>query len=309
MSLSVNNTGYSNSQAPSTARPSNATPSAAAPSTPTSTTTDSAKVFDPITGKTFILPIGVEISEEAIARMREEFADAPILSNQQEEKALEAMSAARARELERQKNAASLPPGYINVSADNIGTHEMTIGLWSNHLKEDSGISKEEFLGLVKTALSSPPEVSLWSYTTDSMEIAITASKLETLKNRYVDNDYQHQADRDIQGIIQFKSDALSNLEKNLLQDEYQRSVDAGDTDKANTTFLELQRNAEGTSATQLQRQQIFSLAASTDVSAWFGSFRDYIASSNFDRYTKSEYDSIVNAFYKHWITFQEALQ
>ncbi|WP_225086753.1 hypothetical protein [Pectobacterium colocasium] len=307
MSLSVNNTGYSNSQAQSTARSSTTTLSAAAPST--TTTTDSAKIVDPITGKTFILPKGVEISEEALARMREEFADTPILGREDEEKALEAMKTARARELERQSNAASLPPGYINVSADNIGTHEMTIGLWSNHLKEDSGISKEEFLGLVKTALSSPPDVSLWSYTTDSMEIAITASKLETLKNRYVDSDYQYQADQDIQGVIQFKSDALSNLEKNLLQDEYQRSVDAGDTDKANTTFLELQKNAEGTSATQLQRQQIFSLAASTDVSSWFGNFRDYIASSNFDRYTKSEYNSIVSAFYKHWITFQEGLK
>ena len=309
MSLSVNNTGYSNSQAQSTARPSNTTPSAAAPSTTTSTPTDSAKVFDPITGKTFILPKSVEISEEAIARIREEFADAPILSHKEEEKALEAMSAARARELERQNNAASLPLGNINVSPDNIGTHEMTIGLWSNHLKEDSGISKEAFLGLVKTALSSPPEVSLWSYTTDSMEIAITASKLETLKNRYVDNDYQHQADRDIQGIIQFKSDALSNLEKNLLQDEYQRSVDAGDADKANTTFLQLQKNAEGTSTTQLQRQQIFSLAASTDVSTGFGRFRDYIASSNFDRYTKSEYTSILNQFHSHWMAFQLALK
>ncbi|WP_409160444.1 hypothetical protein [Pectobacterium sp. B2J-2] len=144
---------------------------------------------------------------------------------------------------------------------------------------------------------------------TESIEITLKAAKLEELKHRYVNNDYHQNADRDIQNFIQSQSDALSNLEKNILQDEYQRSVDAGDTDKANTTFLELQKNAEGTSATQLQRQQIFSRAASTDVSAWFGSFRDYIAASDFDRYTKSEYNSIVNQFYNHWLTFQQALK
>ncbi|MEL7630856.1 hypothetical protein AAGW04_17930 [Pectobacterium aroidearum] len=305
MSLSVNNTGYSNSQAQSTA-----TSSTTAQST-TTTSSDSIQITDPITGKTVTFPNNIKISAEALARWKETVAKAPPSDPKQDEPSKIPRDIYADRDLLRQTDTSKpyVSNEFMTVYIDEIGTNEMAIENWSGHLKADSGISKEAFLGLVKKALSSPPEVSLWSYTTDSMEIAITANKLETLKNRYVDSDYQKRADLDIQDFIEYKSNALSNLEKNILQDEYQRSVDAGDTDKANATFLELQKNAEGTSTTQLQRQQIFSRAASTDVSAWFGSFRDYIAASDFDRYTKSEYNSIVSEFYNHWLGFQLALK
>ncbi|WP_350315704.1 hypothetical protein OHK33_12510 [Pectobacterium aroidearum] len=305
MSLSVNNTGYSNSQAQSTA-----TSSTTAQSTPT-TSSDSIQITDPITGKTVTFPNNIKISAEALARWKETVAKAPPSDSKKDEPSKIPRDIYADRDLLRQTDTSKpyVSNEFMTVYIDEIGTNEMAIENWSGHLKADSGISKEAFLGLVKKALSSPPEVSLWSYTTDSMEIAITANKLETLKNRYVDSDYQKRADLDIQDFIEYKSNALSNLEKNILQDEYQRSVDAGDTDKANATFLELQKNAEGTSTTQLQRQQIFSRAASTDVSAWFGSFRDYIAASDFDRYTKSEYNSIVSEFYNHWLGFQLALK
>ncbi|MBA0206034.1 hypothetical protein [Pectobacterium aroidearum] len=305
MSLSVNNTGYSNSQAQSTA-----TSSTTAQST-TTTSSDSIQITDPITGKTVTFPNNIKISAEALARWKETAAKAPPSDPKKDEPSKIPRDIYADRDLLRQTDTSKpyVSNEFMTVYIDEIGTNEMAIENWSGHLKADSGISKEAFLGLVKKALSSPPEVSLWSYTTDSMEIAITANKLETLKNRYVDSDYQKRADLDIQDFIEYKSNALSNLEKNILQDEYQRSVDAGDTDKANATFLELQKNAEGTSTTQLQRQQIFSRAASTDVSAWFGSFRDYIAASDFDRYTKSEYNSIVSEFYNHWLGFQLALK
>ncbi|MEQ9915541.1 hypothetical protein ABRQ01_02560 [Pectobacterium aroidearum] len=304
MSLSVNNTGYSNSQAQSTAT---------SPSTKTSTTADAYNVptpiIDPTTGKAVISPGNTTISEEGQATLAVWKNMSAEEMKKIEEKASNDFRTITEREHERIKNAPAVNPADVKISVDNIGTNEMALELWSNHLKEDSGISKEAFVDLVHQALSKPSSVTVWSYTTDSIEITLKAAKLEELKNRYVDGSYHQNADRDIQNFIQYQSDALSNLEKNILQDEYQRSVDAGDTDKASTTFLELQKNAEGTSATQLQRQQIFSRAASTDVSAWFGSFRNYIASSDFDRYTKSEYNSIVSEFYNHWLGFQLALK
>lgn len=304
MSLSVNNTGYSNSQAQSTAT---------SPSTKTSTAVDaynaSTPIIDPTTGKAVISPDNTTISEEGQVTLAVWKNMSAEEIKKIEEKASNDFRTITAREHEKIKNTPAVNPADIKLSVDNIGTNEMALERWSNHLKEDSGISKEAFVDLVHQALSKPSSVTLWSYTTDSIEITLKAAKLEELKNRYVDSNYHENADRDIQNFIQYQSDALSNLEKNILQDEYQRSVDTGDTDKASASFLELQKNAEGTSATQLQRQQIFSRAASTDVSAWFGSFRDYIASSDFDHYTKSEYNSIVSEFYNHWLGFQLALK
>ncbi|MBA0192015.1 hypothetical protein [Pectobacterium carotovorum] len=306
MSLSVNNTGYSNSQAPSTAIPSLSTQHTAATE---SNAADSVQIVDPITGKTVTFPNTIKISAEAMARLKENVGKPlhPSLTEIDENAQAEAQ---QAQHLARQRNATGIFPNPdINLSVNDVETNKMALELWSNHLKEDSGISKEEFVGLVNQALSKPSNVTTWSYTTDSIEITLKAAKLEELKNRYVDSSAHQQADKDIQDFITYQSDALSNLEKNILQDEYQRSVDAGDTDKANSTFLELQKNAEGTSATQIQRQQIFSLAASSDNGAIFSHFRNYIAVTASDRYTKSEYTSILNQFQSHWLEFQLALK
>ncbi|MCO4312975.1 hypothetical protein [Pectobacterium versatile] len=304
MSLSVNNTGYSNSQAQSTAIPSSSTQHTAATE---SSTTDSLQIVDPITGKTATFPNTIKISAEAMARLKENVGNpshpgvTKIDENRQREEA-------QAIDLARQRNAKG-PSLDIKLSANYVETNKMALEDWSNHLKEDSGINKEEFVGLVNQALSRPSGVTLWNYTTDSMEISIKAAKLEELKNRYVDSSAHQQADKDIQDFIKYQSDALSNVEKNILQDEYQRSVDAGDTDKANTTFQELQKNAEGTSATQVQRQQIFSMAESSSSDALFSRFRNYISVTAPDRYTKSEYSSILNQFHSHWLEFQLALK
>lgn len=304
MSLSVNNTGYSNSQAQSTAT---------SPSTKTATTDDAYNVptpiIDPTTGKAVISPGNTTISEEGQATLAVWKNMSAEEMKKIEEKASNDFRTLTEREHEKIKNAPAVNPADVKLSVDNIGTNEMAIELWSNHLKEDSGISKEEFVGLVNQALSKPSNVTTWSYTTDSIEITLKAAKLEELKNRYVDSSAHQKADKDIQDFITYQSDALSNLEKNILQDEYQRSVDAGDTDKANSTFLELQKNAEGTSATQIQRQQIFSLAASSDNGAIFSHFRNYIAVTASNRYTKSEYTSILNQFQSHWLEFQLALK
>ncbi|MFJ5331219.1 hypothetical protein [Pectobacterium versatile] len=304
MSLSVNNTGYSNSQAQSTAIPSSSTQHTAATE---SSAADSLQIVDPITGKTVTFPNTIKISAEAMARLKENVGNpshpgvTKIDENRQREEA-------QAIDLARQRNATG-PSLDIKLSANYVETNKMALEDWSNHLKEDSGINKEEFVGLVNQALSRPSGVTLWNYTTDSMEISIKAAKLEELKNRYVDSSAHQQADKDIQDFIKYQSDALSNVEKNILQDEYQRSVDAGDTDKANTTFQELQKNAEGTSATQVQRQQIFSMAESSSSDALFSRFRNYISVTAPDRYTKSEYSSILNQFHSHWLEFQLALK
>ncbi|MBQ4770920.1 hypothetical protein F9U44_05390 [Pectobacterium versatile] len=304
MSLSVNNTGYSNSQAQSTAIPSSSTQHTAATE---SSAADSLQIVDPITGKAVTFPNTIKISAEAMARLKENVGNpshpgvTKIDENRQREEA-------QAIDLARQRNATG-PSLDIKLSANYVETNKMALEDWSNHLKEDSGINKEEFVGLVNQALSRPSGVTLWNYTTDSMEISIKAAKLEELKNRYVDSSAHQQADKDIQDFIKYQSDALSNVEKNILQDEYQRSVDAGDTDKANTTFQELQKNAEGTSATQVQRQQIFSMAESSSSDALFSRFRNYISVTAPDRYTKSEYSSILNQFHSHWLEFQLALK
>ncbi|WP_248465334.1 hypothetical protein [Pectobacterium versatile] len=304
MSLSVNNTGYSNSQAQSTAILSSSTQHTAATE---SSAADSVQIVDPITGKTVTFPNTIKISAEAMARLKENVGNpshpgvTKIDENRQREEA-------QAIDLARQRNATG-PSLDIKLSANYVETNKMALEDWSNHLKEDSGINKEEFVGLVNQALSRPSGVTLWNYTTDSMEISIKAAKLEELKNRYVDSSAHQQADKDIQDFIKYQSDALSNVEKNILQDEYQRSVDAGDTDKANTTFQELQKNAEGTSATQVQRQQIFSMAESSSSDALFSRFRNYISVTAPDRYTKSEYTSILNQFHSHWLEFQLALK
>ena len=311
MSLSVNNTGYSNSQAQSTATSSATAQSATEKSTtaePTTTNSDSIKVVDPITGKTITFPSNIKISAEAMARLKENAGKPPSSSLTEEEKSKALEDILKTRNLIQQSNTTNTNLG-IKLSIDPIGTNEMALELWSNNLKEDSGISKEEFVGLVHQALSKPSDVTTWSYTTDSIEITLKAAKLEELKNRYVDSSAHQKADQDIQDFIKYQSDALSNLEKNILQDEYQRSVDTGDTDKANATFLELQKNAEGTSATQVQRQQIFSLAASKRADSLFDSFRSYISATTADRYTKNDHLSVVSKLQTHWLQFQQQLK
>ncbi|KHS70032.1 hypothetical protein RC94_04280 [Pectobacterium brasiliense] len=306
MSLSVNNTGYSNSQAQSTA-----TPSTTAQSTttePTTASSDITRIVDPITGKTVTFPNNIKISAEALARLKENAGNPPSSSLTEEEKSKALEDILKTRNLIQQSNTTNTNPD-IKLSVDPIGTNEMALELWSNNLKEDSGISKEEFVGLVHQALAKPSDVTTWSYTTDSIEITLKAAKLEELKNRYVDSSAHQKADKDIQDFIKYQSDALSNLEKNILQDEYQRSVDAGDTDKANATFLELQKNAEGTSATQVQRQQIFSLAASTPANSLFDSFRNYISATTSDRYTQNDHLSVISKFQSHWFQFQQQLK
>ncbi|MFJ5479190.1 hypothetical protein [Pectobacterium carotovorum] len=302
MSLSVNNTGYSNSQAQSTAIPSLSTQHTAATE---SSTADSVQIVDPITGKTVTFPNTIKISAEAMARLKENIANAPPSDLSEIDQDAMQAEMLKARNLMIQNETNSTP----KLQIDPIGTNEIALELWSNNLKAGSGISKEDFIDLVHQALSKPSDVRTWSYTTDSMEITIKAAKLEELKNRYVDSSAHQQANKDIQDFIQYQSDALSNVEKHILQDEYQRSVDAGDTDKANATFQELQKNAEGTSATQVQRQQIFSLAASSDSDAMFSHFRNYISATASDRYTKSEYTSILNQFHSHWLEFQLSLK
>ncbi|KHS83704.1 hypothetical protein H4Q82_10905 [Pectobacterium carotovorum subsp. carotovorum] len=302
MSLSVNNTGYSNSQAQSTAIPSLSTQHTAAAE---SSTADSVQIVDPITGKTVTFPNNIKISAEAMARLKENIANAPPSDLSEIDQDAMQAEMLKARNLMIQNETNSTP----KLQIDPIGTNEIALELWSNNLKADSGISKEDFIDLVHQALSKPSDVRTWSYTTDSIEITLKAAKLEELKNRYVDSSAHQQADKDIQDFIQYQSDALSNVEKHILQDEYQRSVDAGDTDKANATFQELQKNAEGTSATQVQRQQIFSLAASSDSDAMFSHFRNYISATASDRYTKSEYTSILNQFHSHWLEFQLSLK
>ncbi|WGL28528.1 hypothetical protein OWC53_02745 [Pectobacterium brasiliense] len=306
MSLSVNNTGYSNPQAQSTA-----TPSTTAQSTttePTTASSDITRIIDPITGKTVTFPNNIKISAEALARLKENAGNPPSSSLTEEEKSKALEDILKTRNLIQQSNTTNTNPD-IKLSVDPIGTNEMALELWSNNLKEDSGISKEEFVGLVHQALAKPSDVTTWSYTTDSIEITLKAAKLEELKNRYVDSSAHQKADKDIQDFIKYQSDALSNLEKNILQDEYQRSVDAGDTDKANATFLELQKNAEGTSATQVQRQQIFSLAASTPANSLFDSFRNYISATTSDRYTQNDHLSVISKFQSHWFQFQQLLK
>ncbi|MEI7197706.1 hypothetical protein [Pectobacterium versatile] len=302
MSLSVNNTGYSNSQAQSTAIPSSSTQHTAATE---SSAADSLQIVDPITGKTVTFPNTIKISAEAMARLKENIANVPPSNlSEIDQDAMQAeMLKARNLMIQNETNSTAKLP------IDPIGTNEIALELWSNNLKADSGISKEDFIDLVHQALSKPSDVRTWSYTTDSMEITIKAAKLEELKNRYVDSSAHQQANKDIQDFIQYQSDALSNVEKHILQDEYQRSVDVGDADKANTTFQELQKNAEGTSATQVQRQQIFSMAESSSSDALFSRFRNYISVTAPDRYTKSEYSSILNQFHSHWLEFQLALK
>ncbi|MCA6939946.1 hypothetical protein LF927_01905 [Pectobacterium polaris] len=306
MSLSVNNTGYGNSQAQSTATSSNTARSTT--TEPTTASSDITQIIEPITGKTVLtFPNNIKISAEAMARLKENVGK-PLHPGVTKIDENAQRTEAQAQDLARQRNATG-PTLSINLSVNDVETNKMALEDWSNNLKADSDISKEEFVGLVNQALSRPSSVTLWNYTTDSMEITIKAAKLEELKNRYVDSSAHQQADKDIQDFIQYQSDALSNVEKHILQDEYQRSVDAGDTDKANATFQELQKNAEGTSATQVQRQQIFSLAASSDNDAMFSRFRNYISATASDRYTKSEYTSILNQFHSHWLEFQLALK
>ncbi|MCA6951550.1 hypothetical protein [Pectobacterium polaris] len=306
MSLSVNNTGYGNSQAQSNATSSNTARSTT--TEPTTASSDITRIIDPITGKTALtFPSNIKISAEAMARLKENIGK-PLHPGVTKIDENAQQTEAQAQDLARQRNATG-PTLGINLSVNDVETNKMALEDWSNNLKADSGINKEEFVGLVNQALSRPSSVTLWNYTTDSMEITIKAAKLEELKNRYVDSSAHQQADKDIQDFIQYQSDALSNVEKHILQDEYQRSVDAGDTDKANATFQELQKNAEGTSATQVQRQQIFSLAASSDNDAMFSRFRNYISATASDRYTKSEYTSILNQFHSHWLEFQLALK
>ncbi|GLY60790.1 hypothetical protein IW01_17520 [Pectobacterium brasiliense] len=305
MSLSVNNTGYSNSQAQSTATSS--TTAQSATTEPTTASSDITRIIDPITGKTVTFPNNIKISAEALARLKEN-SGKPLHPDVTKIDENVQRTEAQIRELSRQRNVSGPNPN-INLSVDPIGTNEMALELWSNNLKEDSGISKEDFVGLVHQALAKPSDVTTWSYTTDSIEITLKAAKLEELKNRYVDSSAHQKADEDIQDFIKYQSDALSNLEKNILQDEYQRSVDAGDTDKANATFLELQKNAEGTSATQVQRQQIFSLAASTPANSLFDSFRNYISATTSDRYTQNDHLSVISKFQSHWFQFQQQLK
>ncbi|WP_409160445.1 hypothetical protein [Pectobacterium sp. B2J-2] len=161
MSLSVNNTGYSNSQAQSTAPPLSSTQYTA---TTEPTTANSIQIIEPMTGKTLTFPKNIKISAEAMTRLKENVVIAPRSNlSEIEQNALQA-EILENRNLILQSNANTPSNSDIRLSIDNIGTNEMALELWSNHLREDSGTSKEDFIGLVHQALSKPSSVTLWSY-------------------------------------------------------------------------------------------------------------------------------------------------
>nr|WP_275938427.1 hypothetical protein [Pectobacterium brasiliense] len=114
MSLSVNNTGYSNSQAQSTATSS--TTAQSATTEPTTASSDITRIIDPITGKTVTFPNNIKISAEALARLKEN-AGKPLHPDVTKIDENAQRTEAQIRELARQRNVSGPNPN-INLSVD-----------------------------------------------------------------------------------------------------------------------------------------------------------------------------------------------
>ncbi|AIR69485.1 hypothetical protein [Dickeya fangzhongdai] len=315
MSLSVINTGYSNSQ----------TQSLTTSATNTSVG-NPAKIVD--RNGTTVDSAATELSEEARAHLRDLIDKANTKYAQQGTSLEEEL----AKQLRDRREASAIPTGNsgdptqsvnlvgtpivmipgVNMNhplfTDRFLTDESAVfGVWANNLKADSGISKDDFLDLVHSALSDTP-LPTWSSVTDNLELPIKQAKLEALKNRYIDSNYQQQAGQDITQYVSDRIAAFDRMEKGTLESVYQYSTDTGDTQRAEAAQRELQKNSEGISTSQLERKKVFALTESGSVDSWFDQFRNYVSRTFADPYTKSDYLSAIGQFQAQWQQFQQQL-
>ncbi|WP_263064444.1 hypothetical protein [Dickeya dadantii] len=315
MSLSVINTGYSNSQTQS-------------PTTSAANTSigNPVKIVD--RNGTTVDSATTELSAEAQARL-DNFINTLKSKSTQQGGTLEEELAKQLRDL---REASAIPTGNtgdptqaINVVGtpivmipgvnmnhplfnDRFLTDESAVfGVWANNLKADSGISKDDFLDLVHSALSKTP-LPTRSSVTDNLELPIKQAKLEALKNRYIDGNYQQQASQDIAQYVSDRITAFDKMEKGTLESVYQYSTSTGDTQRAEAAQRELQKNSEGISTSQLERKTVFALTESGSVDSWFDQFRGYVSKTFADPYTQSDYLSAIGQFQAQWQQFQQQL-
>ncbi|WP_226066847.1 hypothetical protein [Dickeya zeae] len=286
MNLSVNSiTGYSQPQSQT--------------ATPSDTHTESR---DPITGKTITMPTSIKVSEETLARWRQASSSSNTLSKEEQEKLTNAIRDLRNEALSRTSSGVSLDnPLFRDPVTASDG---LTFSSWANNLKADSNISKEDLLTLVHNVLAYG-FAEQQSDTTSAMQLSVKKAELTAIKDKYLNSDYQQQAQAAIDAFASQKIAAQDTINKALMEGEYRIGIETGDTARAAWAQSQLQKYDTGTSDLQLKRQQVFALASGSDVDGWFDRFRTYLQPTS----SPSDWEQHnINALQQQWQQFQQRL-
>ncbi|GAB7216185.1 hypothetical protein [Dickeya oryzae] len=286
MNLSVNSiTGYSQPQSQT--------------ATPSDTNTEPR---DPITGKTITMPTSIKVSEETLARWRQASSSSNTLSKEEQEKLTRAIRDLRNEALSRTSSGVSLDnPLFKDPVTASDG---LTFSSWANNLKADSNISKEDLLTLVHNVLAYG-FAEQQSDTTSAMQLSVKKAELTAIKDKYLNSDYQQQAQATIDAFASQKIAAQDTINKALMEGEYRIGVETGDTARAAWAQSQRQKYDTGTSDLQLKRQQVFALASGNDVDGWFDRFRTYLQPTS----SPSDWEQHnINALQQQWQQFQQRL-
>ncbi|WP_038913024.1 hypothetical protein [Dickeya zeae] len=286
MNLSVNSiTGYSQPQSQT--------------ATPSDTHTESR---DPITGKTITMPTSIKVSEETLARWRQASSSSNTLSKEEQEKLTNAIRDLRNEALSRTSSGVSLDnPLFRDPVTASDG---LTFSSWANNLKADSNISKEDLLTLVHNVLAYG-FAEQQSDTTSAMQLSVKKAELTAIKDKYLNSDYQQQAQAAIDAFASQKIAAQDTINKALMEGEYRIGTETGDTARTAWAQSQLQKYDTGTSDLQLKRQQVFALASGSDVDGWFDRFRTYLQPTS----SPSDWEQHnINALQQQWQQFQQRL-
>ncbi|QIZ45854.1 hypothetical protein [Dickeya zeae] len=286
MNLSVNSiTGYSQPQSQT--------------ATPSDTNTEPR---DPITGKTITMPTSIKVSEETLARWRQASSSSNTLSKEEQEKLTRAIRDLRNEALSRTSSGVSLDnPLFRDPVTASDG---LTFSSWANNLKADSNISKEDLLTLVHNVLAYG-FAEQQSDTTSAMQLSVKKAELTAIKDKYLNSDYQQQAQAAIDAFASQKIAAQDTINKALMEGEYRIGVETGDTARAAWAQSQLQKYDTGTSDLQLKRKQVFALASGNDVDGWFDRFRTYLQPTS----SPSDWEQHnINALQQQWQQFQQRL-
>ncbi|UJR63243.1 hypothetical protein [Dickeya zeae] len=285
MNLSVNSiTGYSQPQQTAT---------------PSDTHTEPR---DPITGKTITMPTSIKVSEETLARWRQASSSSNTLSKEEQEKLTNAIRDLRNEALSRTSSGVSLDnPLFRDPVTASDG---LTFSSWANNLKADSNISKEDLLTLVHNVLAYG-FAEQQSDTTSAMQLSVKKAELTAIKDKYLNSDYQQQAQAAIDAFASQKIAAQDTINKALMEGEYRIGIETGDTARAAWAQSQLQKYDTGTSDLQLKRQQVFALASGSDVDGWFDRFHTYLQPTS----SPSDWEQRnINALQQQWQQFQQRL-
>ncbi|NKI73660.1 hypothetical protein Dpoa2040_000875 [Dickeya sp. CFBP 2040] len=289
MDLSVINAGYSHSQDPTTS-PSNA-----------GQRLDTEK-RDPLTGKTITAPTSIKVSQETLTRWRQGTSQSEPLSKEEQDKLTRTIRDLRNDIITRTASGVSLDNPLFKDPF--TASNALLFSSWANNINADSHLSKEDLLTLVHDVLAYG-FTNQQSNITSAMQLSVKKAELTAIKDKYLNSDYQQQAQAAINSFFSQKVANEDSISKALMEGEYRIGIEMGDTARAAWAQSQLQKYDTGTSDVQLKRQHIFALASNNNVDGWFDSFRHYLQTSP----SPSDWEQHnIDALQSQWQQFQQRL-